>query len=71
MAPGPDRQNIWASRGGRRTDARLGHGVVTTHSPVVIIIVTTKEVNILTLFKKSVPFLKKNGFHSVLRKSYM
>ncbi|ERI11322.1 hypothetical protein HMPREF0083_00581 [Aneurinibacillus aneurinilyticus ATCC 12856] len=31
LAPGPDRQNIWASRGGRRTDARLGHGVVTTH----------------------------------------
>ncbi|MCI1696932.1 AI-2E family transporter [Aneurinibacillus aneurinilyticus] len=30
--PGPDRQNIWASRCGRRTDARLGHGVVTTHS---------------------------------------
>jgi hypothetical protein len=32
VAPGPDRQNIWASRCGRRTDARLGHGVVTIHS---------------------------------------
>ncbi|ERI09051.1 hypothetical protein HMPREF0083_02829 [Aneurinibacillus aneurinilyticus ATCC 12856] len=29
LAPRPDRQNIWASRCGRRTDARLGHGVMT------------------------------------------
>ncbi|ERI07395.1 hypothetical protein HMPREF0083_04531 [Aneurinibacillus aneurinilyticus ATCC 12856] len=40
MAPGPDRQNIWASRGGRRTDARLGHGVVAIYSGLYWIINT-------------------------------
>ncbi|ERI08389.1 hypothetical protein HMPREF0083_03534 [Aneurinibacillus aneurinilyticus ATCC 12856] len=43
VAPGPDRQNIWASRCGRRTDARLGHGVMTLHSGLYWIINTLEE----------------------------